>query len=383
MKNILLSTTGASPQVLTETLYSIYQSGRPFPNEVYVITTKSCFDSLANGLFRDGHLQALKDEYALPDFAFNESHIWLIEDENGKQIDDAKSVEDQTSMANFITRKVYEITEDSNTAIHASLAGGRKTMAFYFGYAMSMFGREQDTLSHVFVDDQYEFVRDFWYPTKQPKWVTGKHGQGEIDLSQAKVTLAEIPFVRMRTSIEPSLFSSMANQSFSQTVGMLNASNHQQLNITIDKSAKLISTLGVDIKFTAKEMAFYIWLFNKGEKGLLVDRYFDENIAHSISFLETYSSVATDPRIFNSFNTTPEDFNEKKYSDLTGMERQFLQPICSTINRKLREQLPSQVADKLEIRSISENTEQRYSVGLSNSDCQIQWVEKTKLTKTL
>ena len=158
-------------------------------------------------------------------------------------------------------------------------------MAFYFGYAMSMFGREQDTLSHVFVDDQYEFVRDFWYPTKQPKWVTGKHGQGEIDLSQAKVTLAEIPFVRMRTSIEPSLFSSMANQSFSQTVGMLNASNHQQLNITIDKSAKLISTLGVDIKFTAKEMVFYIWLFNKGEEGLLVDRYFDENIAHSISFL--------------------------------------------------------------------------------------------------
>jgi CRISPR-associated protein (TIGR02584 family) len=383
MKNILLSTTGASPQVLTETLYSIYQSGRPFPNEVYVITTKSCFDSLANGLFRDGYLQALKDEYALPYFTFNESHIWLIEDENGKQIDDAKSVEDQTSMANFITRKVYEITEDSDTAIHASLAGGRKTMAFYFGYAMSMFGREQDTLSHVFVDDQYEFVRDFWYPTKQPKWVTGKHGQGEIDLSQAKVTLAEIPFVRMRTSIEPSLFSSLANQSFSQTVGMLNASNHQQLNITIDKSAKLISTLGVDIKFTAKEMAFYIWLFNKGEEGLLVDRYFDENIAHSISFLETYSRVATDPRIFNSFNTTPEDFNEKKYSDLTGMEREFLQPICSTINRKFRKQLSSQVADKLEIRSISEKTEQRYSVGVANSDCQIQWVEKTKLTKTL
>ena len=126
MKNILLSTTGASPQVLTETLYSIYQSGRPFPNEVYVITTKSCFDSLVNGLFRDGHLQALKDEYALPDFAFNESHIWLIDDESGKQIDDAKSVEDQTSMANFITRKVYEITEDSNTAIHALLAGARQ-----------------------------------------------------------------------------------------------------------------------------------------------------------------------------------------------------------------------------------------------------------------
>lgn len=133
MKNILLSTTGASPQVLTETLYAIYQSGRPFPKEVYVITTQSSLNTLTNGLFRDGHLNALKEEYQLPDFKFDQSHIWLIEDEQGEYIDDAKSIEDQTSMANFITRKVYELTQDDNVSIHASLAGGRKTMAFYFG----------------------------------------------------------------------------------------------------------------------------------------------------------------------------------------------------------------------------------------------------------
>ena len=63
MKHILLSTTGASPQVLTETLYAIHQSGRPFPAEVFVITTASAKPELMNGLFRDGHLQALKEEY--------------------------------------------------------------------------------------------------------------------------------------------------------------------------------------------------------------------------------------------------------------------------------------------------------------------------------
>lgn len=373
MKNILFSTTGASPQVLTETLYSIYQSGRPFPDEVYVITTQSCYSSLVNGLFRDGHLQALIDEYQLPLFKFDKSHIWLIENEYGEQIDDAKSIEDQTSMANYITRKVYEITEDSNTSIHASLAGGRKTMAFYFGYAMSMFGREQDTLSHVFVDEQYEFVRDFWYPTKQPKWVTGKHGQGEIDLSQAKVTLAEIPFVRMRTSIEPSLFSSLANQSFSQTVGMLNATHQKELHITINISAKLVSALGVDIKLTAKELAFYTWLIKKGADGLLVDRYFEDEITHSIGFLDSYCSIASDPRIFNTFNTTPEDFKDGLYSSLKGMGKEFMQPICSTINRKFREALPLTVANKLEIKSVIEGNEFRYCLPIMTNDF-VQWL---------
>ncbi|NLS14832.1 TIGR02584 family CRISPR-associated protein [Vibrio sp. SM6] len=376
MKKILLSITGTSPQVLTETLYALHQSGRPFPDEVYVITTLSSLKILTNGLFRDGHLNDLKDEYQLPNFKFDQSHIWLIEDEHGQFIDDAKSIEDQTSMANFITRKVYELTQDKNVSIHASLAGGRKTMAFYFGYAMSMFGREQDTVSHVFVDDQYEFVRDFWYPTKSPKWVTGKYGQGEIDVSLAQVTLAEIPFVRMRTSIEPSLMASLANLSFSQTVGMLNVGDKQRLSVVIDTSAKLISTLGIDINLTAKEMAFYLWLYNKGLSGLLIERYFEQNLEHTISFLNTYSGFATDPRIYNTFKTTPEDFREGKFDTLIGMEREFLQPICSNINRKLRNQLPSQTANKMLIRSESEQGEQRYWVALSNDECQIQWNSK-------
>ncbi|PSV27998.1 CRISPR-associated ring nuclease Csm6 [Photobacterium sp. GB-72] len=360
MKNILLSTTGESPQVLTETLFALHQSGRPFPEEIYVITTQSSLNTLTNGLFRDGHLQALRDEYQLPDFKFDESHIWLIEDEHGEYIDDAKSIKDQTSMANFITRKVYELSQNQNVSIHASLAGGRKTMAFYFGYAMSMFGREQDTLSHVFVDDHYEFVRDFWFPTKQTKWVTGKNEQGEVDLSQATVTLAEIPFVRMRSFVEPSLLASMSNLSFSQTVGMLNATHDGELQVMINISAKLISVLGVDIKLTAKELAFYIWLMKKGTDGLVVDRYFEDDITHSIGFLDSYCSIASDPRVYNTFNTTPEDFKEGEHSTLKGMEKGFIQPICSNINSKLRKELPSPAADKLEIKSLSEGTEQRY-----------------------
>lgn len=368
MKNILLATTGASPQVLTETLFAIYQSGRPFPDEIYVITTQSSKPALMNGLFRDGHLQCMLNEYSMPAVKFDESHILLIEDDKGNLVEDAKSIQDQTYMADFITKKVFELTQDDNTAVHASLAGGRKTMAFYFGYAMSMFGRSQDTLSHVFVDDEYEFVRDFWYPTKQPKWVTGKNGQGEVDVSKATITLAEIPFVRMRNSVDDSLLSSMATHSFSQTVGILNASHNEELSVTIDSKAKLLSTVGVDIKLTAKELAFYLWLLEFGEVGLLVDRDFDQNTQYSTSYLKYYSELARDPRVFASFNTTPEDYLEGEVSQLKGMEKEFLQPLCSTINRKLKNALPKDIVNILEIKSLSETHNQRYLVTLDREN---------------
>ncbi|EOD77331.1 hypothetical protein D515_03995 [Grimontia indica] len=375
MKNILLATTGANPQVLTETLYAIHQSGKAFPEEVFVITTLSTKEWLTEGLFNKGHLQALKDEYNLPDFTFDESHIWLIEDENGEPIDDAKSIEDQTYMADFITRKVYELTQDENTAIHASLAGGRKTMAFYFGYAMSLLGREQDTLSHVFVDDRYENVRDFWFPTKQPKKVKGKNGEGEVDLSEATVTLAEIPFVRMRNAIDPTLLSSMVNLSFSQTVGMLNASQSDQLKVTVNKRASAIEAVGVTTTLTPKEIAFYLWLFSKSEEGLLVDRDFEENTQNSIEFLNAYSELASDPRVYKTFNTTPEDFFEGNDSNLKGMERTFVQTQRSNINRKLKKSLPAPTAAKLEIISLAEGTDTRYVVTSCQSGCVLNIVE--------
>ncbi|MGF1833320.1 CRISPR-associated ring nuclease Csm6 [Photobacterium sanguinicancri] len=364
MKNILLSTTGASPQVLTETLYAIHASGKPFPDEIYVITTRSTRQMLMNGLFRDGHLNALKEEYQLPDFKFTEDHIWLIEDDNGQPIDDAKSIIDQTYMADFITRKVYLLTQQDDVAIHASLAGGRKTMAFYFGYAMSLLGREQDTLSHVFVNDDFEFIRDFWYPTCQPKWIAGKHGQGEVDTSQAVVTLAEIPFVRMRQSVNPQLIESMGNMSFSQTVATLNATHRDDLFISIHKKSKTLAVLGIDISLTAKELAFYIWLLLMGKQGLVVDRDFEEKREYAIGFLSTYSDIANDVRVYRTFGIEPEDLKENTLDSLKGMDRTFVQQLRSSINNKLKKILPPDALSKIDIQSMALGCSQKYTVSV-------------------
>ena len=39
MKTILLCVMGTSPQVLTETIYAIHMQNKPFPDEVYLITS--------------------------------------------------------------------------------------------------------------------------------------------------------------------------------------------------------------------------------------------------------------------------------------------------------------------------------------------------------
>ncbi|HCT7944816.1 TPA: TIGR02584 family CRISPR-associated protein [Raoultella ornithinolytica] len=366
MKHILLATIGASPQVLTETLYALHQSGKPFPDEVFVITTGVARQKLVNGLFRDGHLQALKNEYQLPEFCFDEQHIWLIEDKYGQQLEDTQSPEEQEAAADFIIRQVFRLTQNANCAIHASLAGGRKTMTFYFGYAMSLLGRAQDTLSHVFVDEPYEFVRDFWYPTKDTRWVAGQFGQREVDTKNAQVRLVEIPFVRMRESVSPTLIDSMSSHSFSQIVALINETHRGELSVRLDKSRRTIGVQENNITLTPKEFAFYLWLHSKGKQGIVVDRDFSEQEQHSRDFLRIYAVLAKDPRVFNTFDTSYEVFSAGGNVRLRGMEKEFIQTVRSTINQKLTSQLPAQTARNIEISAYSEKTQHRYALALFN-----------------
>lgn len=162
MKTILLSVMGTSPQVLTETLYAIYKQGKPFPDEVYLITSENAKAKAVEWLFEKEQIEHLKAHHRLPDFKFELDHILLMEHDNGELVFDGSEEQDQQSIADSITRIVAKFTSDENCRIHASIAGGRKTMAFYMGYAMSIFGREQDVLSHVFVSKDFEFSDQFF-----------------------------------------------------------------------------------------------------------------------------------------------------------------------------------------------------------------------------
>ncbi|WP_313597628.1 CRISPR-associated ring nuclease [Psychrobacter sanguinis] len=114
MKNILLSVMGTSPQVLTETFYAIHIQGRPFPDEVYLITSENAREKVVEWLFENNQIENLKKHYGLPDFKFDLDHILLMHDHDGVVVVNGREEEDQQSIADSITRIVARFTANEN-----------------------------------------------------------------------------------------------------------------------------------------------------------------------------------------------------------------------------------------------------------------------------
>ena len=203
---ILLSLCGLSPQVITETLYALAVTGKPvwIPDEVHVITTRSgrllieerllhpekgCFHQFCREFGVEGMIE------------FSASMIHVIPGLDG-ELEDVRTSDDNRRLADYIMAVVKESTSDQQTSLHASLAGGRKTMALYLGMAMQFFARRDDVLSHVLVGAPFESHPDFFYPPLKPVKLTvfdRLTGQPyQVDSATARIELAQLPFVRLR-----------------------------------------------------------------------------------------------------------------------------------------------------------------------------------------
>ena len=171
-RRILLAVTGLSPQIVTETLYALAVKGSPIfvPTEIRIITTQRGAEEARRTLLSDdpGWFHRLRKDYRLPVIAFAAEDIRVIAGPTGKPLGDILDEADNAAVADFITEEVRGITADPRASLHVSIAGGRKTMGFYVGYALSLFGRAQDRLSHVLVPPSLELRPDFFYPAPHP-----------------------------------------------------------------------------------------------------------------------------------------------------------------------------------------------------------------------
>ncbi|MBD3338448.1 MAG: TIGR02584 family CRISPR-associated protein, partial [Candidatus Lokiarchaeota archaeon] len=101
------------------------------------------------------------------------------------------------SMVNLILKLLHSLTEDPNTVLHCSIAGGRKTMSIYFAYALQFFGREHDRLYHVLVHpDEFQNHPEFYYIPPNPEILETADGR-EISTENASIDMIEIPFIRL------------------------------------------------------------------------------------------------------------------------------------------------------------------------------------------
>lgn len=218
-RRVLLAVCGLSPQIVTETIYALAADPvQPFvPTEVHLVTTaegarRAELALLSNDL---GWFHKLQQDYALPGMQFDRSHIHVIPNRQGRAMEDIRTPEDNQAAADCLTEHVRRFTSDPHCAVHVSIAGGRKTMGFYLGYALSLYGRSQDRLSHVLVSSPFESSWDFFYPTPYSRVLQTSDGK-LVDSAMAEVTLAEIPFVSLRHGLPEALLQGQA--SFNDTV---------------------------------------------------------------------------------------------------------------------------------------------------------------------
>jgi CRISPR-associated protein (TIGR02584 family) len=221
-RRILLAVTGLTPQVVTETLYALAHGPNPFlPTEVHLVTTREGAERARLALLSEdpGWFARLLRDYALPPIAFSDDHIHVLRDAQGQPLDDIRTLQDNQHAADQITERVRSLTADDSAALHVSIAGGRKTMGYYLGYALSLFGRPQDRLSHVLVSEPFESSWNFFYPTPY-EYIIQVKGDKLADCRNARVDLADIPFVRLREGL-PERFR-VGQALFSQAVAAAN-----------------------------------------------------------------------------------------------------------------------------------------------------------------
>src|SRR5262249_42724217 len=136
-RRVLLAVTGLSPQIVTETLYVLAVKQKWIPTEIQVITTARGAENARLTLLSDhpGWVHRLREDSRLPEIRFGAENIHVINGPDGKPLDDILADADNVAVADFITEQVRAVTADPNASVHVSIAGGRKTMGFYIGYA--------------------------------------------------------------------------------------------------------------------------------------------------------------------------------------------------------------------------------------------------------
>lgn len=337
MKNILFLVTGMTPQIITETVWALAcdpDNDNPWvPDEIHVLSTDDGLTQIRSRLFDDGVFVAMQAEYPqLATIRFSDEFLHAI-CQDGIPVKDLKTPHDNELAADLICQKVREFTSCDDVVLHVSIAGGRKTMGFYAGYALSLYGRACDSMSHVLVDSEFETAKGFYYPTTYDKYVEQNHTQKRLNAKDAKIWLAQIPFVRLRASL--SNHDIVASKSFSQVIETLNLSL-KPLQITLDTHNKCVIIGNKICELTPKEFSIYLLcakLLAQGEMLHYPSKEFADDIGKEHQ------------QLFNQI------YGRYKAKDDIIVDNLYLSTALSTMKRKLVKEFGLDIYKKMSIQS--------------------------------
>jgi CRISPR-associated protein (TIGR02584 family) len=353
-RRILLAIGGMTPQVVTETLYYLCVKREPayVPTDVYLITTQVGHDEAMDHLLDEGgEFHEFVKDYGLEgQIHFTVEKFLPLLDADGRHLPDVRSAEDNMIAADVITEKVRELTLDNQSSLHISISGGRNTLGLYLGYALSMFGRAQDRLSHVLVPWQFEGNDDFFYPPPQPELITLRNRK-TISTQHAHITLAEIPFISLRHGLPQTLLEGKA--SYSQTVAAIQRSLGPP-HIKIKLSERKLWLGGVLIEMPPQLFSFYVWLCRRRKNYAVNAGHVSLRDAGVLAeFLNEYKNVVGS--IAHDYEKTAESLKD-------GIFNEFFSEKKARVNGWLIEELGKVPAARYTIQSSGNRPKTRYGL---------------------
>jgi len=225
------------------------------------------------------------------------------------------------------------------------------------GYALSLFGRQQDRLSHVLVTQRYEGLHDFFYPTPDSHVIYGADNK-PLDTKEAEVMLAEIPFVRLRSGIPEYLLAGKAG--FSESIQF---ARHLELEPQIEISCqkRTLYANGVKIPLTYINFVFYLWLIkqtiNQGEP---IKRLIEPNKNYAKSFIE----------IYRKYHLNPSDDDRTIKALEQGMEAQWISERINAVKKAFEKALGKNASRLYTVQSSGENNYKVYSLTIVSKQIQ-------------
>lgn len=264
-RSILIATVGTAPGVVTETVWALLDR-KPeawVPTAIYLVTTtlgrQECQKAL---LGSTSQLAALFRAKGLEPF----EPIFIVPQVNSSQpIEDIRTKDENVAFANEITRLVQSYAQDQNSRIHVSIAGGRKTMSSYAQAALSIFGRDQDELTHVLISiPEFEYSPRFFYPEQEQQDVPikvkdQKSGMLLDDVRkarEARIELVPSPFVRLGYILKEDAFPKGVVD-YERIIQQVQAGLEEDRIKLICQDNELVVGRSVRIPLPARVFAFY------------------------------------------------------------------------------------------------------------------------------
>ena len=351
-KNILLLVTGGTPQIITETIWALacdpQHNEQWVPDEVHIISTRYGLNEVKNKLLgKDKILTRMKNEYAqIANLRLEDNFLHCFTDQDGNELEDLRTPEENEFAANLICEKIRHFSSDEKVSLHVSIAGGRKTMGFYAGYALSLYGRAQDRMSHVLVDEKFEKGINFYYPSKNENDFIIDRENKTIGLSKdANVWLAQIPFVRLKEAVKDK-HQLKGEDSFSTVVHKINESfNDVKLKILVHSREVLINDKFVIKNLAPREFAMLHWFAELRKKG------FDGIVAPT----KKINSKDIPPQEAKYIAQLSEQFKQyyeefKNTDDIQlDVDKQFFESVKSLLNTALLGHLGLELAEKISL----------------------------------